>query len=123
MNQTNLVGRLVREIEVKEVGEGKIVLNNTLAVKRNFKSEQGQQADFIPIVAWGQVAKLLQIYCDKGDLVGLTGRIQSRSYLSKEEETIFVIELLVDEVDFLQGKRSTTSASSSFKESKQNTSY
>ncbi|WP_313470287.1 single-stranded DNA-binding protein, partial [Carnobacterium sp.] len=89
----------------------------------NFKSEQGQQADFIPIVAWGQVAKLLQIYCEKGDLVGLTGRIQSRSYLSKEEETIFVVELLVDEVDFLQGKRSTTSASSSFKESKQHTSY
>lgn len=122
MNQTNLVGRLVREIEVKEVGEGKIVLNNTLAVKRNFKSEQGQQADFIPIVAWGQVAKLLEIYCEKGDLVGLTGRIQSRSYVSKEE-TIFVIELLVDEVDFLQGRRSTTSTSSSVKESKQNTSY
>lgn len=121
MNQLNLVGRIVREIEIKEVGEGKVVLNNSLAVKRKFKNEQGQQADFIPIVAWGQVAKLLRIYCEKGDLVGMTGHIQSRSYQNKEEETIFVVEMLVNEIDFLQGRRSTTH--SSIEELQQSTMY
>ncbi len=106
MNQLNVVGRIVREIEVKEVGEGKVVLNNTIAVKRKFKNDQGQQADFIPIVAWGQVAKLIQIYCEKGDLIGLTGHIQSRSYQNKEEETVFIVEMVVSEIDFLQGRRS-----------------
>lgn len=109
MNQLNLVGRIVREIEVKEVGEGKVVLNNTLAVKRKFKNDQGQQADFIPIVAWGQVAKLMQSYCEKGDLIGLTGHVQSRSYQNKVEETVFVVEMIVSEIDFLQGYKSTPS--------------
>ena len=106
MNQLNLVGRIVREIEVKEVSEGKVVLNNSIAVKRKFKNDQGQQADFIPIVAWGQVAKLIQIYCEKGDLIGLTGHIQSRSYKNKEDETVFIVEMVVNEIDFLQGRRS-----------------
>ncbi|WP_034552715.1 single-stranded DNA-binding protein [Carnobacterium funditum] len=121
MNQLNLVGRIVREIDIKELGDGKVVLNNTLAVKRKFKNEKGQPADFIPIVAWGQVAKLIQIYCEKGDLVGLTGHIQSRSYQNKEEETVFVVEMLVNEVDFLQGRRSTPS--SSIEEMEQSTLY
>ncbi|MCA9765443.1 MAG: single-stranded DNA-binding protein [Carnobacterium sp.] len=107
MNQLNLIGRIVREIEVKEVGEGKVVLNNSIAVKRKFKHDQGQQADFIPIVAWGQIAKLIQDYCEKGDLIGVTGHIQSRTYQNKEEETVFVIEMVVTEIDFLQGKKNT----------------
>lgn len=109
MNQLNLVGRIVRKIEMKEVGEGKVVLNNTLAVKRKFKNDQGQQADFIPIVAWGQVAKLIQSYCEKGDLIGLTGHVQSRSYQNKVEETVFVVEMIVSEIDFLQGNKSALS--------------
>lgn len=109
MNQLNLVGRIVRKIEMKEVGEGKVVLNNTLAVKRKFKNDQGQQADFIPIVAWGQVAKLIQSYCEKGDLIGLTGHVQSRSYQNKVEETVFVVEMIVSEIDFLQGNKNALS--------------
>ncbi|MBT2732512.1 single-stranded DNA-binding protein [Carnobacterium sp. ISL-102] len=105
MNQIGLVGRLVREIELKEVGEDKVVLNNTLAVAKRGKKENGSQADFIPIVAWGQVAKLMQLYCEKGHMVGLTGRIQSRSYINKEEETVFIVEMVVDEVHFLQNKK------------------
>lgn len=105
MNQMALVGRLVKEVELKEIGEGKRVTNNTLAVKRRFKNEQGQQTDFIPVVAWGPVAKLMDTYCEKGHLVGLAGRIQSRSYVNKEEETVFLVEMIVDEIHFLQGRK------------------
>lgn len=105
MNQIGLVGRLVREIELKEIGEDKVVINNTLAVTKRIKKENGPQADFIPIVAWGQVAKLMHLYCEKGHMVGLTGRIQSRSYINKEEETVFIVEMVVEEVHFLQNKK------------------
>ncbi|AEB30348.1 hypothetical protein CAR_c16900 [Carnobacterium sp. 17-4] len=108
MNQIGLVGRLVREVELKEVGEDKVVTNNTLAVARRGKKENSPPTDFIPIVAWGQVAKLIHLYCEKGHIVGLTGRIQSRSYVNKEEETIFAVEMVVEEVHFLQNKKIET---------------
>ncbi|WP_407390759.1 single-stranded DNA-binding protein [Carnobacterium jeotgali] len=108
MNTIGLVGRLVREVELKNIGEDRVVINNTLAVAKKVRKENGPQADFIPIVAWGQVAKLMQLYCEKGHMVGLTGRIQSRSYVNKEEDTIFIVEMLVEEVHFLQNKKIET---------------
>ena len=108
MNTIGLVGRLVREVELKNIGEDRVVINNTLAVVKKVRKENGPQADFIPIVAWGQVAKLMQLYCEKGHMVGLTGRIQSRSYVNKEEDTIFIVEMLVEEVHFLQNKKIET---------------
>lgn len=110
MNTIGLVGRLVREVELKDIGEDRVVINNTLAVAKKVRKENGPQADFIPIVAWGQVAKLMQLYCEKGHMVGLTGRIQSRSYVNKEEGTIFIVEMLVEEVHFLQNKKIETVA-------------
>ncbi|WP_029278383.1 single-stranded DNA-binding protein [Carnobacterium jeotgali] len=110
MNTIGLVGRLVREVELKNIGEDRVVINNTLAVAKKVRKENGPQADFIPIVAWGQVAKLMQLYCEKGHMVGLTGRIQSRSYVNKEEDTIFIVEMLVEEVHFLQNKKIETVA-------------
>lgn len=105
MNQIGLVGRLVREVELKKIGDDRVVINNTLAVAKRSKKENGPQADFIPIVAWGNVAKLMQLYCEKGHMIGVTGRIQSRSYINKEEETIFIVEMVVEEVYFLQNKK------------------
>lgn len=105
MNQVTLVGRLVREIQLQEVGESKSVVNNTIAVQRIFKTEQQQQADFIPLVAWGKVAKLLDLYCEKGDLIGINGKMQSRSYINSENITIFVVEMRVEEIQFLQNER------------------
>ena len=105
MNQVTLIGRLVREIQLQEVGESKSVVNNTIAVQRIFKTEQQQQADFIPLVAWGKVAKLLDLYCEKGDLIGINGKMQSRSYINSENITIFVVEMRVEEIQFLQNKR------------------
>ncbi|MGX7419525.1 single-stranded DNA-binding protein [Carnobacterium gallinarum] len=104
MNQVTLVGRLVREVQIQNVGENKVVLNNTLAVQRLFKTDSGQ-TDFIPIVAWGKVAKLIDLYCEKGDLIGLNGKMQSHSFINREKETVFVVEMRVEEVQFLQNKR------------------
>lgn len=105
LNRLTVTGRLVRENELREVGDERIVLNNSIAIPRSYKTENGQATDFINIVAWGKRAELIEEYCDKGDLVGLDGRIQSRSYQNNEEQTVYIVEMLVDSVHFLQAKK------------------
>lgn len=104
MNTIALTGRLTKDIELRDVGEGRFVTNNTLAVRKIFKKEGTPEADFIPFVAWGKRAELLEEYCSKGDLVGLTGRMQSRSYKNESDETKYVIEMVVEDIEFIQKK-------------------
>ena len=105
MNRLTVVGRIVRDVELREVGEGKLVTNNTLAIARNYKTDQGQEADFLNFVAWGKRAELIEEYCDKGDLIGFDGRVQSRTYQNEEDNTIYVVEMIVESVHFLQPKK------------------
>ena len=78
---------------------------NTLAIARNYKTDQGQEADFLNFVAWGKRAELIEEYCDKGDLIGFDGRVQSRTYQNEEDNTIYVVEMIVESVHFLQPKK------------------
>ena len=111
MNQISLLGRLVRPIDVQEVGHGRFVCNNTLAVSRIGRREDGQQqADFIPIAFWDKTAHLLKEYCHKGSLLGVTGKLASRSYTNKNEQQVYVIEMVVDGIHFVEPKNKTTSA-------------
>lgn len=105
LNRLTVTGRLVRENELREVGEERIVLNNAVAIPRSYKTENGPDTDFINIVAWGKRAELIEEYCNKGDLIGLDGRIQSGSYQNNEEQTVYTVEMLVDSVHFLQAKK------------------
>lgn len=107
MNRLTVVGRIVRDVELREVGDGKIVMNNTLAIPRTYKVDNGQETDFINFVAWGKRAELIEEYCDKGNLVGLDGKIQSRNYENNQGQTVYVVELLVDSVHFLQPRNSS----------------
>ncbi|GAA0364439.1 single-stranded DNA-binding protein [Alkalibacterium iburiense] len=105
MNSISLVGRITKNIELREVGEGRFVTNNTLAVRKTFKKDTNtSEADFIPFVAWGKRAELLEEYCNKGDLVALNGKMQSRSYLNEQNQTRYVVEMLVEEIEFIQRK-------------------
>lgn len=105
MNQVMLVGRIVRPIEVKVVGEHRVV-NNTLAVSRKHRDRQGElPTDFIPISAWDHLADVLQKFCQKGQQVALTGKMQSRSYTNASQQTVFIVECLVTEITLLDGSR------------------
>lgn len=110
MNQVSLIGRIVREVEVQQVGNGSQVINNTLAIQRMYKKDKKQEADFIPFVAWGPAAKIIADNCEKGVQIGLSGRMQSRTYLNKEDETVFAVELRVEEVSLLFKKKSEETA-------------
>jgi single-strand DNA-binding protein len=102
VNRLTVIGRIVREIELREVGDGKIVMNNAVAIPRTFKTNKGPDADFVDIVAWGKRAEVIEEYCDKGDLVGLDGRLQSRTYVDNNQQTVYVVEMIVESVHFLQ---------------------
>ena len=104
LTQTVIVGRIVKDPELKETDSGKKVTNITLAVPRSFKNMNGEyETDYIPCVLWKGVAESTTQYCKKGDLVGIKGRIQSRSY-ETEEEKRYVVELIAEKVTFLTSK-------------------
>ena len=101
MNQVSLIGRVVRPIVVKDCN-GKAVVNNTLAVKNFKKDSKNNNADFIPFVAWGGVAEQLKHYVEKGQRIGIVGHIQTRSYLNKQEQQVYVVEVVAEYIEFLE---------------------
>ena len=102
MNNFNCLGRIVKDLEVKTSQGGTTVLNNTVAINRPFKNKQTgeREADFINFVAFGKTAEIIAQYHQKGSLIGLSGRMQSRSYQNSNDQKIFVTELVVNEMHF-----------------------
>lgn len=109
MNQVVFVGRLVRPVELRKVGNHSRVVNNIIAINRYQKDANGERlADFIPFVAWDHMADLLQKYCDKGQQVSISGRMQSRKYTNKDNQDVYVLECLVSDMTLIYQKESTT---------------
>ena len=106
MNQTCIIGRLVREPEVKELEDGKKVSNITLAVPRSYKNENGEyEPDFIDCTLWGGVADKTAEYCRKGDLVGVKGRLQTNNYENEKGEKRKITEVIAEKLTFLSSNR------------------
>jgi single-strand DNA-binding protein len=106
MNQCNFVGRLTKDMEYKVSQSGVATGKSTLAVNRPFKNSQGgNDADFINFIAFRKTADLLSQYVFKGDQVGLSGRMQTRTYENQEGRTVYVTELVVDQVSLISNNR------------------
>ncbi|WP_028589458.1 single-stranded DNA-binding protein [Paenibacillus massiliensis] len=105
INRVVLVGRLTKDPELRYSPIGTAVTNFTLAVDRAFKSQDGQDADFIPVVVFKQAAEASANYLSKGRLVGVEGRIQVRSYEDDEGRRRYVTEVVADNVRFLESSR------------------
>lgn len=103
INKVVLVGRLVRDPELKKSAGGYSVCNFTIACDRR-SSGQNKQADFINCIIWRQGADFLTQYGAKGMLTGLTGSIQTRSYTDNTGRTVYVTEVLCDEIRLLEYK-------------------
>lgn len=101
MNQVCLIGRMTENPDSpKKLEGGRNVLNFTLAVKKNFKKD-GDDADFIRCVAWENQADIISKYTKKGQLIGLAGRLQARSYTDENEIRHYVTEVVVRFVELL----------------------
>lgn len=104
MNTVALIGRTTRDIDLRRTGNGTAVASFTLAVNRDFKTQDGQEADFIQCVAWKKTAELLEQYVHKGDKIALNGSIRTRNYEDSHGRTVYVTEVLVNHVEFLETK-------------------
>lgn len=104
MNKVVLIGRLTKDPELKYTpGSGTAVTTLTLAVDRRYqKDSQQKEADFIPVVVWGKSAESTAQYMNKGKLMAISGRIQTRSYEAKDGGKRYVTEVVADEVQFLE---------------------
>ncbi|WP_233522769.1 single-stranded DNA-binding protein [Peribacillus glennii] len=88
--------------------EGKAVSNITLAVNRNFRNHGGgYDADFVQCTLWKKTAENTVQYCRKGSIIGITGRIQTRSYDNHEGKKVYVTEVVAEGVRFVGPKQSS----------------
>ena len=109
MNKVILVGRITKDPELKSIQSGSSVVNFTIAVNRPVSQAQNQDqnannADFINCVIWNKQAENLAKYVKQGSLIGVEGRIQTRSYDSNGT-TRYITEVLCDNVQFLDTKK------------------
>lgn len=105
LNNVSLTGRLTKDPELRQSQNGLSIGNFTLAVNRTYKDNEGNtQADFINCVLFRKTAEVAKDYAFKGHLVGVTGRLQSRSYENKDGQRVFVTEVVVDNLALLETK-------------------
>ncbi|KYD28068.1 single-stranded DNA-binding protein [Geobacillus stearothermophilus] len=101
INRATLVGRLVEDVDLRYTPSGIATATFTLAVTRPFANQEGvREADFIRCVAWRKTAENLANYTKKGSMIGVDGRIQTRSY-EKDGRRVYVTEVVADTVQFL----------------------
>lgn len=102
MNKAVLVGRITKDIEVKQTANQVAFTQFTVAVDRRFKDANGnRQADFINCVAWRQTATFIAQYFKKGSKIGIVGTIQTRDYEDKDGKKVYVTEVMVEEAEFV----------------------
>ena len=105
LNQIVIVGRLVRDPDLRQTENGKKVTNITLAVPRSYKNLKGEyETDFIDCTLWTGIAETTNEYCKKGDLLGIKGRVQTRSFEKEDEGRRHVTEVVAEKVTFLSNK-------------------
>ena len=105
MNTVQLIGRLTKDPELKYTQSGVATTSFTLAVNRNFTNQQGErEADFIMCTAWRKTAELVCQYLKKGSMVGVNGRIQTRNYENQQGQRVYVTEVIIGELTFVESK-------------------
>lgn len=105
INRVVLTGRLTRDPELKTTQNGLSVASFTLAVNRQFTNANGKHAaDFINCVIWRKSAENLCNFTHKGSLIGIDGRLQTRSYDDNNGQRVFITEVVVDNFSLLEPK-------------------
>ena len=105
LNQAVLVGRIVKDPELKDTEKGKVT-NITLAVPRSYKNSNGEyDTDYINCVLWKGIAESASEYCHKGDLLGIKGRIQTRVIDLDDESRKNITEVVAEKVTYLSSKK------------------
>ncbi len=110
INRVVLVGRMTKDPVLRKTGTGASVTSFTVACDRRIKTEGQPTADFINCVCWNKVADNTAQFTHKGSLVGVEGRIQTRSYDDQSGRRVYVTEVVADSVQFLEPKGTNSAA-------------
>ena len=109
LNHIVLMGRLTRDPELRRTGSGIAVASFTLAVDRDFKSQNGEkECDFIDVVAWRSTGEFVSKYFTKGSMAVVSGRLQIRAWTDKEGNKRKAFEVVADNVHFAEPKRDSS---------------
>lgn len=101
MNHVGLVGRTTKDLVIRELTEGRVQTTFTLAINRQYKNQEGvNEADFVECVAWGKTAELIVKYCGKGSLIGIKGRLNTRTYMNRDNQKVYATNVVTEEVRF-----------------------
>lgn len=105
MNQVALVGRITKDPLLRKLARDRVQTSFVIAVNRSFKNTKGEiEADFILCTLWGRLAENTVKHCGKGSLIGVSGRIQSRTYEREDRSRVYVTEVVGDHVQFIATK-------------------
>lgn len=112
MNSVQLLGRLVRDPEVRyTAGDNPTaVARFTVACKRKYKKDSEQEADFISCLAFGKTAEFIERYFTKGNPIALNGRIQTGSYTNKDGAKVYTTDIVVESLEFVGSKNESSSS-------------
>ncbi|MEY8514509.1 single-stranded DNA-binding protein [Lactococcus taiwanensis] len=103
INNVTLVGRITKAPELRYTQQNKAVTSFTLAVNRPFKNANGErEADFISCVIWGKSAENLANWTHKGQLIGITGAIQTRNYENQQGQRVYITEVFANNFQVLE---------------------
>ena len=106
INNVVLVGRMAGDAELRYTPNNQAVAAFRLAVNRPFKNQNGErEADFINCVIWRQQAENLANWAKKGALIGITGRIQTRSYENQQGQRVYVTEVVAETFRILESRK------------------
>ena len=113
INNVVLIGRLTRDVDLRHTSQNQAVGQFTLAVNRNFKNQKGEyDADFINCVIWGKSAENLANWAKKGNLVGITGRVQTRNYENQQGQRVYVTEVVAESFQLLEKRDNSANQNS-----------
>lgn len=104
MNKVILIGRLTQDSKANLTASGVQYLRNTVAVNRNTSSNQ-EITDFVPVVAWRQIAQFIENYAPKGTLVAIEGSLFSNQYTNKEGKRVVTYEVNIDNINLLESRQ------------------
>lgn len=108
INNVCLVGRLTRPVDLRYTSNGTAFGSFSLAIDRTYKNQSGEkETDYINCVIWRKPAVNLSNFTSKGSLLGVEGRLQTRSYENKEGQKVYVTEVLVENFSLLESKSVT----------------
>ena len=116
LNHITLMGRLVRDPELRRTGNGIAVASFRVAVDRDFAPKDGgeRKADFIDCVAWRQTGEFISKYFTKGRMIVVDGRLEMRDWTDKEGNKRTSAEVIVDNAYFGDSKRDGDNSNSSY---------